>query len=98
MEELGKATRVEAELETGRTHQVRVHFAAMGCPLLGDATYGRPSRDGEIRAIGKVLGRQALHARTLGFHHPATGKWMEFECPPPEDFEAALKALRSLAA
>jgi len=98
VEELGKATRVEAELETGRTHQVRVHFAAMGCPLLGDATYGRPSRDAEIRAIGKVLGRQALHARTLGFHHPATGKWMEFECAPPEDFAAALEALRSLTA
>jgi len=98
VEELGKATRVEAELETGRTHQVRVHFAAMGCPLLGDATYGRPSRDAEIRAIGKVLGRQALHARTLGFHHPETGKWMEFECAPPEDFAGALEALRSLTA
>jgi len=96
VESLGAATRMEAELETGRTHQVRVHFAAMGCPLLGDATYGRPPRDADLRAIGKQLGRQALHARTLGFHHPASGQWMEFECAPPEDFMVALAALRKL--
>ena len=96
VEDLGKATRMEAELETGRTHQVRVHFAAMGCPLLGDATYGRSPRDEDVREIGKALGRQALHARVLGFHHPATGKWMEFECAPPEDFMTALAALRKL--
>jgi 23S rRNA pseudouridine1911/1915/1917 synthase len=94
LEALGPATRVEAELETGRTHQVRVHFAAMGCPLLGDTTYGRPPRDAELRAIGKQLGRQALHARVLGFHHPATGKWLELASPPPADFQAALAALR----
>jgi 23S rRNA pseudouridine1911/1915/1917 synthase len=83
-------------LETGRTHQVRVHFAAMGCPLLGDATYGRSPRDERVREIGKKLGRQALHARTLGFHHPRTGAWVEFESPPPDDFMAALAALRAL--
>jgi 23S rRNA pseudouridine1911/1915/1917 synthase len=96
LERLGPAARLEAELETGRTHQVRVHFAAMGCPLLGDATYGRPPRDEAVRAIGKQLGRQALHARVLGFHHPATGAWLEFESAPPEDFMAALAALREL--
>jgi 23S rRNA pseudouridine1911/1915/1917 synthase len=96
LEDLGKASRMEAELETGRTHQVRVHFAAMGCPLLGDATYGRPPRDEPVRAIAKQLGRQALHARVLGFHHPKTGKWMEFESSPPEDFMTALTALRGL--
>jgi 23S rRNA pseudouridine1911/1915/1917 synthase len=96
VEDLGKASRVEAQLETGRTHQVRVHFAAMGCPLLGDATYGRPSRDEKIREIGKQLGRQALHARTLGFHHPKTGAWVEFESAPPDDFMTALAALRAL--
>jgi 23S rRNA pseudouridine1911/1915/1917 synthase len=96
LEDLGKASRMEAELETGRTHQVRVHFAAMGCPLLGDASYGRLPRDEDLRAIAKQLGRQALHARVLGFHHPGTGKWMEFECAPPEDFMAALAALRKL--
>jgi 23S rRNA pseudouridine1911/1915/1917 synthase len=87
---------MEAELETGRTHQVRVHFAAMGCPLLGDASYGRSPRDEDLRAIAKQLGRQALHARLLGFHHPKTGQWVEFESAPPEDFMAALAALRQL--
>ena len=96
VEELGRASRLEAELETGRTHQVRVHFDAMGCPLLGDATYGRSPRDENLRAIAKQLGRQALHARTLGFHHPKNGEWMEFESAPPEDFMAALAALRQL--
>jgi pseudouridine synthase, RluA family len=96
IEELGRASRLEAELQTGRTHQVRVHFAAMGCPLLGDATYGRSPRDEDIRAIAKQLGRQALHARLLGFHHPKTGQWVEFESAPPGDFLAALAALRQL--
>ena len=96
IETLGDASRMEAELQTGRTHQVRVHFAAMGCPLLGDATYGRSPRDENLRAIAKQLGRQALHARILGFHHPKSGKWVEFESAPPEDFMAALAALRQL--
>ena len=96
VEDLGRATRFEAELETGRTHQVRVHFAAMGCPLLADAMYGRSPRDEDLRAIAKRLGRQALHARMLGFHHPATGQWVEFESPPPDDFAAALSDLRKL--
>ena len=68
------AARIEARLETGRTHQVRVHLAALGCPLLGDQTYGRPARDPQVRAIADALGRQALHARVLGFVHPATGE------------------------
>lgn len=92
-----QAARMTATLETGRTHQVRVHFAALGCPVLGDATYGRPPRDPAVREIARALGRQALHARLLGFDHPATGKLLQLECPPPEDFQRALAALRELA-
>ena len=94
LESLGGAARMEARLETGRTHQVRIHLAALGCPLLGDAVYGRPPRELAIREIGKTLGRQALHARTLGFRHPATGAAMSFESPLPADFQTALAALR----
>lgn len=88
------AARMQAELETGRTHQVRVHLAALGCPLLADRTYGNTPRDPALRAIAEELGRQALHARTLGFVHPATGKTLSFTSEPPEDFRRALAALR----
>jgi 23S rRNA pseudouridine1911/1915/1917 synthase len=89
---------LQAELQTGRTHQVRVHFAALGCPILGDATYGRSPRDLAVREIAHTLGRQALHARVLGFFHPKTGAWLEFQSEPPADFSAALDSLRVLAA
>jgi 23S rRNA pseudouridine1911/1915/1917 synthase len=98
VEELGGAAHLQAELETGRTHQVRVHFAAMGCPLLGDSTYGRPPRDLDIRALAQTLGRQALHARVLGFFHPKTKAWLEFQVEPPDDFAQALHGLRALVA
>jgi 23S rRNA pseudouridine1911/1915/1917 synthase len=94
IERFDGAARMEAELETGRTHQVRVHLAALGCPLLADRTYGKPPRDPGLRAIAEELGRQALHARTLGFVHPATGKTLSFTSEPPEDFRRALAALR----
>jgi 23S rRNA pseudouridine1911/1915/1917 synthase len=97
LEVLPGAARLEAELHTGRTHQVRLHFAGLGCPILGDATYGRPPRDAAVRAIGETLGRQALHAKTLGFHHPATKTWMEWASSPPPDMQAALASLRALA-
>jgi 23S rRNA pseudouridine1911/1915/1917 synthase len=91
------AARIEARLETGRTHQVRVHLAALGCPLLGDPVYGRPPRDPGLRAIATALGRQALHARSLAFDHPATGKRLSFSAELPPDMRAALEALRARA-
>jgi len=90
------AARIEARLETGRTHQVRVHMAALGCPLLADAVYGRPPREPALKVIAKALGRQALHARVLGFQHPVTGAHLSWEAPPPPDFAEALRALRAL--
>ncbi|MEP6653903.1 MAG: RluA family pseudouridine synthase [Myxococcales bacterium] len=96
VEKIGAAVRIEAELETGRTHQVRVHMAALGLPLLGDLTYGKTPRDPALKEIATTLGRQALHARTLGFRHPATGKWLEFTAAPPADFTRALAGLRAL--
>jgi 23S rRNA pseudouridine1911/1915/1917 synthase len=90
------AARMEARLETGRTHQVRVHLAALGCPLLADKVYGRPPRDPKVRAVAETLGRQALHARALGFVHPATGKKLSFSSPLPADMGAALAALEAL--
>jgi len=94
LEALAGAARLEAELATGRTHQVRLHFASLGCPILGDASYGKPPRDPELKAIGQALGRQALHAKTLGFHHPGSGRWLEFQSALPADIQAALAALR----
>ena len=77
---------VEARLETGRTHQVRAHFAAIGHPLAGDPEYGGKGRHG--------LSRQFLHSARLSFHHPTTGKEMIFESPLPEDLQAALERAR----
>src|SRR5262249_15396335 len=90
LERLGRATLVSVELETGRTHQIRVHFAAAGHPVLGDLVYrprGMPSPP-------VTVPRQMLHARRLGFPHPRTGKMVRAESPIPADFAAALKALR----
>ena len=94
-----RAALVECRLETGRTHQIRVHLAEQArTPLLGDALYGRKPNDPELAAIAETLGRQALHAAVLGFVHPGSGKTLRFEVPPPEDFRAALEALRALRA
>lgn len=80
-------TYIECRLETGRTHQIRVHMASIGHPLLGDATYGP-------RKCPFPLTGQALHAMTLGFVHPSTGEYMEFTAPLPEYFEEILRKLR----
>ena len=88
------ATLVECTLETGRTHQIRVHLAENGTPVLGDSLYGKVAKDLEVRAVAERLGHQALHARLLGLVHPATGARLRFEAPPPADFAEALAALR----
>ncbi|HSK03219.1 MAG TPA: RluA family pseudouridine synthase [Kofleriaceae bacterium] len=88
----GRAALVRFRLETGRTHQIRVHAADHGWPLLGDPLYGKPPR--ELRAAGERLGRQALHAAVLELVHPATGARLRFESPLPADLEAALAELR----
>jgi len=81
---VGKNSLLEIMPETGRAHQIRVHLAAIGYPVFGDITYGKKSA---------FLNRQFLHAYKIGFNLPATGKWVEFESPLPEDLEQALKEL-----
>ena len=97
--EPGSPSLVECRLETGRTHQIRVHLAALGHPLLGDATYGSGFA-ASARRLGPrarealaTLGRQALHAGELGFDHPLTGKPMLFRAKLPPDFRNLLQAL-----
>ena len=84
LERFGNDTYIECQLETGRTHQIRVHMASLGHPLLGDEIYGR------AKSPFKLEG-QTLHAMVLGFIHPTTGEYMEFEAPLPEYFEKLLK-------
>ncbi len=95
VERFAGATLVEARLETGRTHQVRVHLADLGHALVGDEVYGRTPRDETVRAAAAAIGRQALHAIELGFDHPVTGARMTFHSRPPADFQAALEILRA---
>ncbi len=98
---LPMASLVRCELETGRTHQIRVHMAHLGHPLLGDPTYGsgfktkanrlsEPQREALI-----ALDRQALHAAILGFEHPRSGEFLQFESPLPADMASLLEALRA---
>ena len=78
---------LRVRLETGRTHQIRVHLAAVDLPVAGDPVYGRPGELG--------LERQFLHAARLAFPHPITGEVVDVRSPLPEDLEAALSAARS---
>ena len=88
IEQLSSDTLVRARLETGRTHQIRAHFAAIDHPVAGDAEYGGRARHG--------LGRQFLHAARLRFTHPRTREELSFESELPEDLAGALEAARSL--
>lgn len=90
LEMLPAASLVEVHLETGRTHQIRVHFAALRHVLVGDLTYGADP----VLAERLGLTRQWLHAVRLGFEHPATGRWVEFTSPYPDDLQVALERLR----
>lgn len=87
LERFGDYTYIECELETGRTHQIRVHMASIGHPILGDKIYG------PAKCPFKLEG-QTLHAKILGITHPSTGKYMEFDAPLPEYFIKLLSTLR----
>ena len=92
LERFGRYTLVRARLETGRTHQIRVHMAYIHHPLAGDELYGPRRQTGTVAGV-KVSG-QLLHAGTLGFIHPSTGEYMEFHSELPEIFEKVLSSLR----
>ena len=89
LERFGKYTYVECQLETGRTHQIRVHMSSIGHPLLGDEVYG------SMKQPYKTCG-QVLHAKVFGFIHPTTGEYMEFETSLPTYFEDLLNKLRNM--
>lgn len=91
VERLPEHTMLELQLETGRTHQIRVHMKYIGHPLVGDPMYG-PSKQ---KVTHRWINGQALHAGVLGFDHPRTGERMEFEAPMPEDMKALLELLRN---
>jgi 23S rRNA pseudouridine1911/1915/1917 synthase len=94
LERLRGATWFEAQLHTGRTHQVRVHFKYIGFPLVGDCIYGKRPNALLTELTGYAAPRHMLHARSLAFTHPQTGQRLAFEAPWPADFLAAIRALR----
>jgi 23S rRNA pseudouridine1911/1915/1917 synthase len=96
IERFAGATFVEALLHTGRTHQIRVHFQHLGFPLFGDETYGARQTARLTKETGIVPPRQLLHARRLGFLHPMTKVWRDYDAPLPADFRKTLSKLRAL--
>ena len=102
IKDIPKISFVECELETGRTHQIRVHMAYMGNSLLGDQQYGKKNLrfkkiNEEFEDKLKVLSRQALHAKSLGFTHPTSEKLISFESKLPKDFKKILDLLNKLS-
>ena len=101
LEAFGPASLIACRLETGRTHQIRVHMASIGHPLLGDSVYGAGFKtkaahlSEDARAALAALGRQALHAAALGFEHPVTGEPLRFVSPPPADLARLIDTLRA---
>lgn len=103
LERYGVASLLRLRLETGRTHQIRVHMRFAGRPILGDPIYGFTAYaelniSADVRAVLEQLHGQALHAARLGFAHPETGKSLVFESDPPPDFRSARDVLRRIAA
>jgi 23S rRNA pseudouridine1911/1915/1917 synthase len=96
VERFDAAALVSLRLETGRTHQIRVHASDHGWPLLGDQVYGRRPVEPVLAELAAALGRQALHAHLLAFAHPRSGEALTFSSPPPDDMQRVLAALRSL--
>lgn len=88
LQRFGKYTYIECQLETGRTHQIRVHMASIGHPLLGDQVYGPTKQPYKLQG-------QTLHAKVLGFVHPTTGNYVEFDTPLPEYFQELLRKLQN---
>jgi 23S rRNA pseudouridine1911/1915/1917 synthase len=93
LEAFADATLLECRLDTGRTHQIRVHLASIGHPLIGDPMYAK--RRAALQPPLNKFPRQALHAARLGFVHPASGKEVSFKAPLPADFDALLRTLRA---
>ena len=94
-----KISLIECQLETGRTHQIRVHMNFMGNSILGDKSYGKSKKkfkkiDIDIEKKINSFNRQALHAKSLGFFHPRTGKEIFFKAQRPKDFDTLIKSLK----